>query len=1296
MMNSFTVRLLWSCLNWLARLIIVIAMLLAIMVIALRYWLLPGIEQYHNSITSALSAAIGNPVSIGSIQGDWEGVRPRLEFDDVRILNEQRNPSLVLPRIDGSVSWITLFAGQLRFASLEIDRPELFVQRDVQGKVRVGGVALESSGSDNSLADWLLHQSHIVVRDASITWVDELRDATPLVLKKVNLRIENTFRHHRVALRAVPPAELASPLDLRGDFHGATFDDPQAWHGQLYTELDVKDVASWRHWLDLPRQISAGRGAVRCWMGLEKGKLTGITSDLALFNTTARLADDAADMQLNTLKGRLVWRQEQRGFAVSTQGLMLHLQDGLELQPTDFYLRYLAADNGQPADTEIRTNALRLETITRLVNYLPLGATTRARLEAYTPSGKVSALDARWQGSIDKPISYRIKGRFEDIAVRKVDDNPGFSGLTFDVDGSDVNGKVSISSRQMQLDAPAVLREPWSFDTMSGQVTWRHQDGQLEIKADKVIVINDDLAGTVQGSYSKPVGASGVLDLQVDLTRGKVRRATRYTPLIALSRSGGDWVSAALLAGHSEDFHLRLFGKLSDFPPDASNKVQFEIGAHVRNAALEISRDWPRIENIAGEFRIRGNRMEVDASSATMAGAYLQNISVDIPEMNSASPVLEVNGEASAPANTFLKFIQVSPVRGYIAGFTDGMRASGNASLNLLLKIPLAGASPVKVAGKVYVKNNDIDLGKGVPWLRNTRGVLSFDESGMQAKEINAEILGGPAAVSLRTDNGKVHVDARGSCNLDTLRRRESSSWLDYLSGTASWKADVDVTGNLARFEVDSDLKGIESSLPQPFSKDANESLPVHIASHPIDSGGANGGREFALQLGDLVRANLVSDKQDGDSIIRKGFVIFGTKGKMPSPKRMPRSGIWLSGSLPQLSVQGWGGIAGSSGKSVTGLALAGGNLRIGKLTGFGKQIDEFRVTLSKRRDGMTAQMSGTGLNGVVSWLPHGYMSSGKLTAKIGMLHLQQDDSNSGKDAKPAASSPAAADDKTGFVPADVPALEVSVDNLILREKPVGRFELVGYPDGEDWHLRRLNISNPDGSLVGDGAWLDSAKPQTQLNLQLEIGDAGRILDRSGYPNTVKNGSGKLNAKLVWSGRPDQFAYATLNGSVHVDAGKGRFLKMDPGAGKLLSILSMQALPKRFTLDFNDVFSQGFQFDNIVGDAAIRDGVMNTDEFHVYGSSAKVALRGSVDLNHETQNLNVKVFPAIGDSVSLLALFAVNPAVGIGSLIANTVLGSPLDKLVSFEYNITGTWSEPSVTRVGGEPKTSGEFKPNE
>src|SRR5674476_766874 len=152
---------------------------------------------------------------------------------------------------------MSLFTAELRLASLEIDRPELLIRRDAEGKLFIGNLVLSKQGDNNDISDWLLHQSNVVVRNALIVWTDDQRGAPPLVLHQVNLRINSLFGKHRFALQAVPPNELATPLDVRGEFYGASFDNPGNWRGRLYTRLDYTNVTAWRPWLDLPGEFSS-------------------------------------------------------------------------------------------------------------------------------------------------------------------------------------------------------------------------------------------------------------------------------------------------------------------------------------------------------------------------------------------------------------------------------------------------------------------------------------------------------------------------------------------------------------------------------------------------------------------------------------------------------------------------------------------------------------------------------------------------------------------------------------------------------------------------------------------------------------------------------------------------------------------------------------------------------------------------------------------------------------------------------------------------------------------------------
>jgi len=1328
MFNSIPVRIIWHSLNWLSRLIVfvsaVAAVLVAFSIMALRYWLLPDIEQYHDRITSSLSAAIGSQVTIAGIRGDWEGFLPHLNFTDVRILDDQGQTALLLKRIDGSPSWMSIFTAELRLSRLEMDGPELLIRRDPRGKLFIGKLALTRQGENNDLADWLLRQSNVVVRNALIVWVDDQRDAPPLVLQQVNFRIDSLLGKHRFALQAIPPKHLSTPLDVRGEFYRGNFGDLYKWRGRLFTQLDYTDVTAWRPWLDLPNQFSRGRGALRGWLGVQDGGVTQVIVDLDLRDVVTKLGEDVPEMALLDVRGRASWQTMPDGFEISTKRLAMQLQDGLDFPPTDIYFRTGNTNFAQPLGGsvpggELRANSIRLENLAGLAKYFPMDADLRARLDAYAPGGVVSNLDAQWQGTPEKPSNFKLNGHFDDIALKQVGTMPGFSGLSGDVNGSEASGRLNINARQMIVDAPGVMREPLSFTTLIGQAGWHHKSGELSVNVDNIAVANDDLSGNLFGSYQTRAGTSGVLDLTGRLTRGDIRRAARYTPLIALNREGNDWLNGALLAGHTEDFRIRIRGNLSDFPLDGSKDVLFEIGGHARDAVMEFDRNWPRIENISGKFLIHGNKLVVESPTATILDTHLHDVSVTIPDMMNKDLSLEIKGEAAGASNSFLKFVQKSPVRGYIDGFTDGVSAGGDGHLDLLLHIPLRGDSPVKVSGAIKIQGNDIELGQGVPMLRKTRGTLLFTEAGMHTSGVSAEILGGTSIINVQsTSDGSVHATLKGRSDVDVLRKTESYPVLDYLHGSTDWDADINVAKKSARIVFKSNLQGISSSLPQPFAKRADEAMSLRVEKNPVlvspkkpvdkkqcakpcapaQEAVAEGRDVIDVRLGSLLGARLERQAERNSMVIKRGLVGFGARDNSSLAKKMRRSsrgkdGVWLVGSMPVLSVEGWGDMAGGASTGRAGKAgyarvfpIAGINLNIGKLTGYGKSIGTLHVSAARRGDGLAAQLSSDGLNGEVVWEPNGYEQGSLLRARLNNLLWSDDEPHTQH--LPSVGSVKPVPSVTGgqahkLSPGSIPALDIAIENLQMHGKHIGHFELIGHPEKQDWLLRRLNITNPDGTLVGDGVWSDAeGQPKTQLNLILDISDAGKILGRSGYPNTVKGGNGRLVADLSWAGRPDEFSYATLNGSLKLDTGKGQFLKMDPGAGKLLSVLSLQDLPKHIVLGFTDVFSEGFQFDTINGNATIRDGVIESRDFHIYGSSAKVTMNGNVDLNNETQDLRVRILPTLGDSVSLIGAFAISPAVGIGSLIVNKVLGDPLDKLASFEYNVSGSWRDPDVVKV--------------
>jgi uncharacterized protein YhdP len=149
----------------------------------------------------------------------------------------------------------------------------------------------------------------------------------------------------------------------------------------------------------------------------------------------------------------------------------------------------------------------------------------------------------------------------------------------------------------------------------------------------------------------------------------------------------------------------------------------------------------------------------------------------------------------------------------------------------------------------------------------------------------------------------------------------------------------------------------------------------------------------------------------------------------------------------------------------------------------------------------------------------------------------------------------------------------------------------------------------------------------------------------------------------------------------------GQFLKQDPGAAKLLGVLSLQMLPRMLKLDFHDVFSEGLAFDGITANAMITRGVVRTDNLKMHGVAATVLMDGTADIANESTNLHVVVIPEFNLGTSSLVYgLAVNPVIGLGSFLAQLFLRAPVMKALTYHMQVTGPWKSPHIVKLDNSP----------
>jgi uncharacterized protein YhdP len=480
------------------------------------------------------------------------------------------------------------------------------------------------------------------------------------------------------------------------------------------------------------------------------------------------------------------------------------------------------------------------------------------------------------------------------------------------------------------------------------------------------------------------------------------------------------------------------------------------------------------------------------------------------------------------------------------------------------------------------------------------------------------------------------------------------------LSGATDWRATVNLRGQRATVVVESDLVGLASSLPPPFGKPAQSALALRVERREAQPGVDS--LAFALG-GNSVSAQLLLDR--AANRVTRAEVVFNGAASTPQ-----RDGVWLSGRLDRLDLDRWHRALPAEELAAPGepaLPLAGVNVKLGELRVRSRTLGELDVEAVKRDRAWQWTLNGRDVAGTMTWAGGG---ARRLTARLSRLYL------------PAPTPDVGARDEGDTKPPQLPALDVVADDFRMNERQFGRLALSASLQGQDWRIEQVELRSPEGVLSGSGVWTGSgARPATtRMDVKAEVSDIGRYFARLKMPQGVKGGSGRLEGQLSWGGPPLALDLPSLSGVLSLDVKKGQFVKLEPGIGKLIGVFSLQALPRRVTLDFADVFSQGFAFDRISATANIAQGVARTTDFRMMGSSARVEMRGEVDLVAETQRLEVKVNPSVSESIALGAAI-VNPAVGLATLLAQKALQDPINKMVAFEYQVSGTWSDPIVIK---------------
>ncbi|WP_006787832.1 YhdP family protein [Thiorhodospira sibirica] len=851
-------------------------------------------------------------------------------------------------------------------------------------------------------------------------------------------------------------------------------------------------------------------------------------------------------------------------------------------------------------------------------------------------------------------------------------DLPGIGALDLQLHGTPDAIQIAVEAQQTHLALP-MLADPVAIQQLSALLTLRQQGGQWLVQAEQLRVENADIG--LSGQFLLSLGTRTYLDLAVQFYQGNGSRVAVYLPEAHLSPATYQWLCDSIIDADIRTGELLWSGYVDAFP-FAAGEGLFQVRADIAQGILDYQPGWPRIEQLSGELIFQNSSLFARGVQGVVQGLRITDGAVLIKDLEQAQ--LEIRADLSGPATAMQEYLQQ-------AALLEALRPlmlQGPAQLALALQWPLEeDIDSLRLQGRLQLPGNPLRWGEVPLTFEALQGTVFFDEQSAHGRRLSAQLHGQPAVLDLA-------VDASQGVQLKLFSRQDPAVWLntsemrplvERIQGLADWQADLlwmpDGTGHLT---LRSDLQGVSVDLPAPLHKAAKEAAQFKLQL-PLDiAPGAIVELDYAPQMA----ARLAFDHAGQIPHLQLHF------GAGAQTMRN-LSGIVLSGVLTALDLDGWQQLleafttdtARPENPLQTVQQLRDVDLVIEQLHWRGGTVEDIQLQTLRQDSPQAAwqmEIASPLLTGRLS-LPAQRHAESALILQAAWLDLNQWKAPHG----------APLNTSVRLDPRQLPALHLHAEYVLLDTLQWEDVRLVTQTLRDGLHLEEFAFGFAPGQsrvqMSGEWRVLADDRHHSSGRGRLETADLGQSLSKAGFAHSFDRGSGEIELRLSWPDAPTHFTWEGLQGYGRIQLRDGALKQVEPGAGRLLGLFSLQLIPRRLALDFRDLFNRGFSFDRIQGDFVLAGSDLYTAGLKVQGPVAQLRIEGRTGIVAQDYDQSISVTPNVTASLPLATALLGGPVAGLTVFVFDQVagLGERIDEVARVDYRLTGAWDNPIIQAKG-------------
>lgn len=1262
--------------------ILAVVVICLAMLVAISRVLTPILNGHRADIEQWASKVIDAPVTIEKVRISWFQYQPVISLKRVTVLDKKSNhPALQVKNVHMMFSiprslWERTFV----LSGIAVSGTEVTLHEgkdsevSLEGFPSLGGYSSQPYQDESKVSDvlkWIASEPRLILRDIDIRYTNQKNVVRNITL--YDLHLNNDDEVHTISGKAILHQDVPTEIDVAIDWEGnpADYKHIQA-KGYLYASgLGLKQ------WLQGYKfqgwHVDAGLSVAKVWFSWANNQLTSVQTVLTAYDLIVFNDADKTKHHIQRLSGDFGWKQVNGMQIIAADDVLIDLPDHL-WPATSFYVELLPNSTGKLVPKMINLGYMDLKDI-----QYPLFSVTglvtddwKKKIKALQLQGNLDSVNIKFNGVDLTPIS--LTASVSRVTFVPTDSYPGIKNFTGSIDWSKDNGKLTLQSLQTEIRLNEVFLQPLLFDHIAGNIEWvKNPSNNWQFTINGLQLQNDDVTLSANGLITVMPNQDVATNVHANFNMQQAKNITRYLPLKLFDKDLVGWLQQAFLSGTVTEGVAILRGPLKDYPFDKGNG-EFRIAGKVNNINLHYAPNWPMLNNLTGQLTFSGRGMVADIERGDIMQIPLSKVHAVIPYLGDDKPQELI--VQSDPINTDfsqgLAFLHASPLEKTIGKMFATTKVHGPLQLTLGLNVPLSHPDDTKVKGLIALKDAEFNM---VPWglvLKHLQGQLEFTESTIVANHIQGKLFSQPLDLSLQTlPATKLTPSVIRATLTNKISINDLETWVKYplkemVQGEANVMGTIDFSSTSPiNAHLTSDLVGITVSSPDAqYNKAANVSRAFTADIIVQDKQPLR----LKMNYGDLLEAALLLERNvDTFDLTAANIGLGKVDLKWPT-----EPGLYLTGQIAELD---WEKIKSylsqsNSKKSFSNLTLREIDLFIEKLTLPGQTLVDTRIELTPEEDEWELVISNSDMAGRIT-LPDEMTPKSTIYAQFQQLHL----------------SGASTATKTMFEVKSIPAINFTANNVTYNSLPLGQVSFKTTPNSSGLTINSLTIDSPHLSMKTSGNWVQSGTRNT-TNLQGKASSkhVSGFLNSLGFDvHNLITSRGTVNFKLNWSDAPYSPSLNKLSGTASMDLGKGRIIEVSQTSGakmdlgRMLSIFSLQTIPRRLSFDFSDVMQKGYSFDTFKGDFNFTNGSAYTNNTQFDGPVARVGINGRIGLAEKDYDFTLSVTPYVTSSLPVTAtLLTGQPLVGIAAFAVNQVFGSQVSKVATYYYAVRGPWNNPT------------------